>query len=86
MLLASEIATNAILHGEHDGDQLLEVRIEHHDQSLFVSVTGPGAFRERVRGPDDPGGFGLSLVGRLSSRWGIDAGEHTTRVWYRIDW
>jgi anti-sigma regulatory factor (Ser/Thr protein kinase) len=34
-----------------------------------------------VGAPDEPGGFGLFLVGRLADRWGVETDGGTT-VWF----
>jgi hypothetical protein len=30
---------------------------------------------------DEPGGFGLYLIGRLADRWGVETNS-STRVWF----
>jgi hypothetical protein len=52
-------------------------------------VTNPGSgFHWSGRQSDDPlepGGYGLVLVDRMSSRWGIDRSPGSTTVWFELD-
>src|SRR4051794_576949 len=80
-LLVSEVVTNAVRHGgagapvELQAHWNSEVRIEVIDHGGgFTPVPRTGA-------PDEPGGFGLFLVGSLADRWGVDTND-ATRVWF----
>lgn len=80
-LLISELVTNAIRHGS--SERPVELRA-HWDDELRVEVVDHGdGFRPRPRAgqTEDPGGFGLYLVGRLADRWGVETGD-ATRVWF----
>jgi anti-sigma regulatory factor (Ser/Thr protein kinase) len=80
-LLVSEVVTNAVRHGG-DGQPLelhaswnSEVRVEVCDH-------GNGFTPAPRSGPlDEPGGFGLFLVGHLADRWGVETDQCTT-VWF----
>jgi anti-sigma regulatory factor (Ser/Thr protein kinase) len=80
-LLVSELVTNAVRHGGHDQPVEVhaawnsEVRVEVLDHGRGFSPAS------RTRALDEPGGFGLLLVGRLADRWGVEA-ESPTRVWF----
>lgn len=86
-LLVSELVTNSIRHGGLRPGDPVElnaeasqglIRVEVHNAgSGFVSE--PGAPRH-----DQTSGFGLYIVERLASRWGIDGGRETC-VWFEID-
>jgi anti-sigma regulatory factor (Ser/Thr protein kinase) len=88
-LLVSELVTNSVRHGRlpHDGSISLRasvsssrVRVEVTDAGVGFEPRPPLGRRERI------GGYGLYLVHRLASRWGVDTtGEQTTRVWFEID-
>ena len=73
--------TNAVRHGGHHDPVELhaswnsEVRIEVTDHGEGFT---PGP---RVGALDEPGGFGLFLVGRLADRWGVETNDATT-VWF----
>jgi len=54
------------------------------NSEVRVEVTDRGRGFQLVprRGPlDDPGGFGLFLVGRLADCWGVETDAATT-VWF----
>jgi len=80
-LLVSEVVTNAVRHGGAQEPVELhltwnsEVRVEVSDHGHgFTPVPRVGAL-------DEPGGFGLFLVGRLADRWGVETDDGTT-VWF----
>jgi anti-sigma regulatory factor (Ser/Thr protein kinase) len=80
-LLVSELVTNAVRHGDASGPLELhaswngEVRVEVCDHGEgFAPAPRLGAL-------DEPGGFGLYLVGRLADRWGVETADGTT-VWF----
>lgn len=85
MLLVTELVTNAVLHAGAPGSPVLLrvlagpaiLRVEVHDR-------GPG-FEQRTPEPrGSHGGYGLFLVERMSSRWGVHRNE-TTYVWFELD-
>jgi anti-sigma regulatory factor (Ser/Thr protein kinase) len=81
VLIVSELATNALIHGvgtillllSRRGDRLrIEVSDDGHPRAIGVAAQGkPGA-----------GGRGLFLVDRLASRWGVIEG--TAHVWAEL--
>ena len=83
-LLISELVTNALRHGDGGGPVELhaswnsKVRVEVRDQ-------GDG-FIPAPRGKplEEPGGFGLFLVGSLADRWGVDS-DDSTIVWFELN-
>ena len=81
-LLASELVTNAVLHGK--GRIILRSRFD--DDRLMVEVIDEGAGFEhqlRRRDFDEVGGRGLAIVEAEASRWGIHEG--TTHVWFELE-
>jgi anti-sigma regulatory factor (Ser/Thr protein kinase) len=80
-LLVSELVTNAVRHGGHG--EPVELRA-HWNSEVHVEVIDHGdGFTPHPRAGqlDDPGGFGLFLVGRLADRWGVETND-ATRVWF----
>jgi serine/threonine-protein kinase RsbW len=84
-LLISELVTNAVRHGGDSGD-LVElhaswnshVRVEVVDHGHgFIPAPRSGAL-------DEPGGYGLFLVGSLADRWGVETNRGTT-VWFELE-
>jgi anti-sigma regulatory factor (Ser/Thr protein kinase) len=85
-LLVSELVSNAVLHSDAPRPNGIE---------LCARVLSPGAIRVEVidRGsgfsatPRDPaqplGGFGLYLVDKQATRWGVDS-QDGTRVWFEL--
>jgi anti-sigma regulatory factor (Ser/Thr protein kinase) len=80
-LLVSELVTNAVKFG--DGSHPVQLRA-HWNSEVRVEVSDHnGGFTPgpRIGGLDEPGGFGLYLVGRLADRWGVESDDGTT-VWF----
>jgi anti-sigma regulatory factor (Ser/Thr protein kinase) len=83
-LLVSELVTNAVRHGGQGEPVELhahwnsQVRIEVVDRGDGFT---PGA---RSRAMDEPGGFGLFLVGTLADRWGVET-DGATKVWFELE-
>ncbi len=82
-LLISELVTNALRHGDRAGPVELHaswndvVRVEVIDRGDgFTPVPRAGP-------PEDPGGYGLFLVGSLADRWGVENDPCTT-VWFEL--
>jgi anti-sigma regulatory factor (Ser/Thr protein kinase) len=80
-LLVSELVTNAVRHGDASGP--LELHASWNDEvRVEVCDHGEGfAPAPRLGALDEPGGFGLYLVGRLADRWGVENADGTT-VWF----
>jgi two-component sensor histidine kinase len=81
-LLATELVTNSVRHVLGNDD----VRIEavFADGFARVEVTDQGqGFDPEVR--HTTGGFGLRLVDKLASRWGVERDEHGNHVWFEVD-
>jgi anti-sigma regulatory factor (Ser/Thr protein kinase) len=80
-LLVSEVVTNAVRHGATDAPLELHARW-NSEVRVEVSDHGDGfSPHPRVRALEEPGGFGLFLVGSLADRWGVDTDDGTT-VWF----
>jgi anti-sigma regulatory factor (Ser/Thr protein kinase) len=84
-LVVSELVTNAVRHGPPDrgpieltvsvGGDVARVEVADAGQG-FIPPTGEPSF-------DQEGGWGLIVVDRLASRWGIEGGRFT-RVWAEV--
>ncbi|WP_231627069.1 ATP-binding protein [Streptomyces apocyni] len=72
-LLASELATNALLHGSLRG-RLFRVRVVVVGSALRIEVSDPRGEREpearTADGGEDTYGRGLWIVAQVASRWG----------------
>ena len=83
-LLVSEVVSNVIRHsGLTEKDRLvLAARLTPDFVRIEVRDNGPG-FDPDVR--HGAPGFGLRMLDALASRWGVDADEGVTRVWFEVD-
>jgi anti-sigma regulatory factor (Ser/Thr protein kinase) len=78
---ASELVTNALVHGDGEIELRLiaaadEVRLEVADRGGCLAPPRP------VRPPPEArGGWGLQLVEEMSNGWGASTGPAHTRVW-----
>ncbi len=86
VLLASELVTNAVLHGASPITLRLvaapgKIRVEVHDQGTALPV--PRSDDARLT---TPGGLGLVLVEALASYWGITRreGRAGKGVWFEM--
>src|SRR5215216_1879556 len=85
-LLVSELVTNSVRHSGISNAQTVSVAVSV-GYLIRLEVTDPGAGFERpreLRAGNGQGGFGLFLVDRVASRWGVERGPET-RVWLELD-
>lgn len=86
-LLVSELVTNSILHGVAEGEGWIDVVIERRARCVRIEVLDSASTGRRpVLRPVDPtstSGWGLQLVDRLATVWGVETGTGT-RVWCEI--
>jgi anti-sigma regulatory factor (Ser/Thr protein kinase) len=80
-LLVSEVVTNAVRHGAASAP--VHVRASWNDEIRIEVVDQGRGFTPAPRAGEleQPGGFGLFLVGRLADRWGVET-NHATKVWF----
>jgi len=85
VLLVSEIVSNSVRHASLDASDAIEVRIRGSRSMLHVDVIdpGPGFDPEHLRPLRENGGWGLWLLDRLATRWGVER-NHVTRVWFEL--
>lgn len=81
-LLASELVTNAVVHGSAP----IDIDVGTVDGGVRVSVgdRSPRVPSARAASEDEEHGRGLLLVGALSDRWGVDAQPPGKRVWFEL--
>jgi serine/threonine-protein kinase RsbW len=83
-LLISELVTNALRHGDRGEPVELHASWNSHVRVEVVD-RGDGFTPEpRTRPLDEPGGYGLLLVGSLADRWGVET-NHCTTVWFELN-
>jgi uncharacterized protein YjbJ (UPF0337 family)/anti-sigma regulatory factor (Ser/Thr protein kinase) len=85
-LLVSEIVSNAVRHAALDRTDSIELLVRGSRSILHIDVIdpGPGFDPEEVSRPSSRGGWGLWLLARLATRWGVERGE-VTRVWFELE-
>ncbi len=86
-LLASELVTNSLRHPEIPQDASLRLAVQLREGALRVEVRDPGT--SGVVAPREPdreygGGFGLQLVDKIATRWGVNR-TGGTQVWFEVD-
>ena len=86
VLVVSELVTNAVRHAAHRPGDWIGIGVERRPDCLRVEISDPGHGFSPMRPKDErrQSGWGLVILDRLVSRWGIDAGART-RVWFEID-
>ena len=81
-LLTSELVTNSV---KHSGSDWIEVAITLATDVLRIEVSDQGKQTIRPRTPDLDGGWGLTLVGELATRWGVDRHRIGKTIWVEFD-
>ncbi len=87
LLVVSELVTNAVRHGPDDRPIHLDVR---RDGVVRIEVRDQGeGFEPPVHTPGMPqdlrrSGFGLVIVGRLATSWGVTPPGEPTSVWAEL--
>jgi signal transduction histidine kinase len=87
LLLASELVSNAVRHGGVEPGQAVRVALRLREGLVRLEVTDPGGqfTRARVRERrDETGGWGLFLVDRIATRWGVRRTSTGTAVWFEL--
>lgn len=87
VLIASELCTNAILHGQPPvvlratiDAGFLRIEVENHREFESTDLASP----RRMPGPDEPGGRGLAIVEALADDWGAKDADGATCVWAEL--
>ena len=82
-LLVTELIANSVRHAGLEGDQTILFAARFAGDHIRVEIrdSGPGFDADKAMGGK---GFGLRMVDKLASRWGVDTGDGT-RVWFEVD-
>jgi anti-sigma regulatory factor (Ser/Thr protein kinase) len=84
-LLVSEIVTNAVLHPDVEQPTKIRLFARIEQGTIRVKVTDHGSgFTPTPRDPAQiRGGYGLHVLHKEASRWGVDVDGDTT-VWFEL--
>jgi anti-sigma regulatory factor (Ser/Thr protein kinase) len=85
VLVVSELVTNAIRHGgaRAEADKV-QLHAALRGGVVRIEVTDPGpGFEPGGHGPRQDGGYGLGLLDRLTTSWGVSGAEPVT-VWVEL--
>ncbi|MET8161574.1 ATP-binding protein [Sphaerisporangium sp. NPDC005289] len=85
-LLASELATNAIVHSDSRHGGFIGITLAQRDQTVRLTVRDAGADTTPRVSEDlsGEGGRGLFLVEQISQRWGVDEDADGRAVWCEV--
>jgi anti-sigma regulatory factor (Ser/Thr protein kinase) len=86
-LVLSELVSNALRHATPLPGGTVKVSWDLSAETVLIAVRdGGGASFPRMSEPPSSalGGRGLSIVARLSHRWGVDRGDTETTVWAEL--
>lgn len=86
LLLTCELVNNSVLHGQASEHDLIEVELRRTATGVRAQVSDPGpgfAPCGRDQALDEAGGWGLVLVDRMATRWGVERDERTS-VWFEL--
>lgn len=86
VLLVSEAVSNAVRHSSGPPDAPIALHADVDDARVRVAVTDAGdGFTPRPRDPERVGeGYGLFLIEKAASRWGVESDGATT-VWFELE-
>ncbi|HEX2054461.1 MAG TPA: ATP-binding protein [Actinomycetota bacterium] len=88
-LVLTELVTNAIRHGCPEPGGEIEVAIRRSSGKIRFEVTQPRPLYDpqavRVRKPGVDRGWGVLIVERLSSNWGLDGQSRTSWAEVPVD-
>jgi anti-sigma regulatory factor (Ser/Thr protein kinase) len=80
-LIVSELVTNAIRHAQPP----FVVNLSCKDGVVHGDVLDASSLEPHLTDhADEHGGFGLRIVGRLSTRWGCTLEDVGKRVWFEL--
>ena len=86
-LLVSELVTNSYRYGGLKRDDAISLSVSQMGKTIRVEVADPGRGTTipAPRRPSADGGWGLEIVRRTASRWGVRKDAEATVVWFELD-
>lgn len=84
-LLTSELVTNSVQHGTEGPRDAVGLLVRVGRERLHVEVVDPSPLAARPTTPSAEGGFGLTLVAAIASRWGAGHEGKRNVTWFELD-
>jgi transcriptional regulator with XRE-family HTH domain/anti-sigma regulatory factor (Ser/Thr protein kinase) len=84
-LLISELVSNSVRHGPQTEGSTVGVFIGVGRDRLRVEVSDRATKGARPKSPTEEGGYGLSLLAELASRWGVGRENELNVTWFELD-
>ena len=86
LLATSEVVTNAVEHGAPP----IDLRVDTAESRVRIEVRDGSPLPPRRRhddgaGPSDVRGRGMTIVERVTDRWGVDERADGKAVWFELD-
>jgi anti-sigma regulatory factor (Ser/Thr protein kinase) len=86
LLATSEVVTNAVEHGAPP----IDLRVDAADSRVRVEVRDGSPLPPRLRhgeaaGASEVRGRGMTIVDRVTDRWGIEERSDGKAVWFELD-
>jgi transcriptional regulator with XRE-family HTH domain len=81
-LLTSELVTNSV---KHANSEWIEIDITLTTERLRIDVSDQSRATIRPRTPGIDGGWGLTLIGELATRWGVERFDAGKKIWIEFD-
>jgi anti-sigma regulatory factor (Ser/Thr protein kinase) len=83
-LLVTELVSNSVRHAQSE-TVILKVLVGRSAVLTEVTDAGPGFDPASAPEPGtNESGWGLFLVERLATRWGVNQNDDETRVWFEL--
>jgi anti-sigma regulatory factor (Ser/Thr protein kinase)/transcriptional regulator with XRE-family HTH domain len=81
VLLTDELVTNSVVHSH---SEWVEVHVTLAKDGLRIEVSDGGAQAILPRTADAEGGWGLTLVAELATRWGVERNPGGKTIWVEL--
>jgi anti-sigma regulatory factor (Ser/Thr protein kinase) len=81
-LLTDELVTNSVV---HSSSGWVEVNVTLAGEGLRIEVSDAGVQTIHPRSADAEGGWGLTLVAELATRWGVERHAGGKTMWIELD-
>jgi len=83
-LLVSELVTNSVIHGNSDAEDVIGLLISVGRAKLRVEVADRSEGVAERRPTSSDGGYGLTLVDAIASRWGSEQRDGLNITWFDL--